>query len=61
MGMLESLRSSMRLPGLRNRLLFTALMFVVLRVGGMRSSLRVIRVHRTGARARGVRHVEGSG
>jgi preprotein translocase subunit SecY len=33
MAMLETLRNSMRLPGLRNRLLFTALMLVVLRVG----------------------------
>lgn len=33
MGMLESLRNSMRLPGLRNRLLFTALMLVVYEVG----------------------------
>jgi preprotein translocase subunit SecY len=33
MAMLESLRNSMRLPGLRNRILFTALMLVVLRVG----------------------------
>jgi preprotein translocase subunit SecY len=31
--MLESLRNSMRLPGLRNRLLFTLLMLAVLRVG----------------------------
>ncbi|HLN63243.1 MAG TPA: preprotein translocase subunit SecY [Symbiobacteriaceae bacterium] len=31
--MLESLRNSMRLPGLRNRLLFTALMLAVLRAG----------------------------
>jgi preprotein translocase subunit SecY len=33
MAMLESLRNSMRLPGLRNRLLFTLLMLAVLRVG----------------------------
>lgn len=33
MAMLETLRNSLRLPGLRNRLLFTALMLVVLRVG----------------------------
>ena len=33
MAMLESLRNSMRLPGLRNRLLFTVLMLAVLRVG----------------------------
>lgn len=33
MGMLESLRNSMRLPGLRNRLLFTALMLVVYEIG----------------------------
>jgi preprotein translocase subunit SecY len=33
MGMLESLRNSMRLPGLRNRLLFTVLMLAVLRIG----------------------------
>lgn len=33
MALLESLRNSMRLPGLRNRLLFTALMLVILRVG----------------------------
>lgn len=33
MALLESMRSAMRLPGLRNRLLFTALMLVVLRVG----------------------------
>ncbi|HYF93588.1 MAG TPA: preprotein translocase subunit SecY [Symbiobacteriaceae bacterium] len=31
--MLESLRNSMRLPGLRNRLLFTLLMLAVLRLG----------------------------
>lgn len=31
--MLESLRNSLRLPGLRNRLLFTVAMLVVLRVG----------------------------
>lgn len=33
MAMLESLRNSLRLPGLRNRLLFTAMMLVVLRFG----------------------------
>jgi preprotein translocase subunit SecY len=33
MAMLESLRNSMRLPGLRNRLLFTLLMLAVLRLG----------------------------
>jgi preprotein translocase subunit SecY len=33
MAMLESLRNSMRLPGLRNRLLFTLLMLAVLRFG----------------------------
>ncbi len=33
MAMLETLRNSLRLPGLRNRLLFTALMLVILRVG----------------------------
>lgn len=33
MAMLETLRNSLRLPGLRNRLLFTAMMLIVLRVG----------------------------
>jgi len=33
MAMLESLRNSLRLPGLRNRLLFTAAMLIVLRLG----------------------------
>lgn len=33
MAMLESLRNSMRLPGLRNRLLFTLFMLAVLRLG----------------------------
>jgi preprotein translocase subunit SecY len=33
MAMLESLRNSLRLPGLRNRILFTALMLLLLRVG----------------------------
>ena len=33
MAMLESLRNSMRLPGLRNRLLFTLLMLAILRLG----------------------------
>lgn len=33
MAMLETLRNSLRLPGLRNRLLFTAMMLVVLRLG----------------------------
>lgn len=33
MAMLETLRNSLRLPGLRNRLLFTVAMLVVLRIG----------------------------
>lgn len=35
MALLESLRSSLRLPGLRNRLLYTALMLVILRLGAV--------------------------
>jgi len=35
MAMLETLRNSLRLPGLRNRLLFTAAMLLVLRIGAI--------------------------